>query len=49
VTGLPWIEVDFPADVERARKVILPEILRAEAASSAASIQDGRQPSAGSR
>jgi choline kinase len=24
VTGLPWIEIDFPADVERARAEILP-------------------------
>jgi choline kinase len=26
VSGLPWIEVDFPKDVERAIKEILPEI-----------------------
>jgi choline kinase len=26
VSGLPWIEVDFPEDVERAIKEILPEI-----------------------
>ena len=26
VTGLPWIEIDFPADVTRAREIILPQI-----------------------
>jgi choline kinase len=26
VTGIPWIEIDFPEDVERARTVILPKI-----------------------
>jgi choline kinase len=26
VTGLPWLEVDFPQDVERAIKQVLPEI-----------------------
>jgi choline kinase len=26
VTGLPWIEIDFPADVHRARGVILPRL-----------------------
>ncbi|MGC1951770.1 MAG: phosphocholine cytidylyltransferase family protein [Gammaproteobacteria bacterium] len=26
VTGLPWIEIDFPADVDRAREKILPHI-----------------------
>lgn len=26
VSGLPWIEIDFPEDVERARDVILPAI-----------------------
>jgi choline kinase len=26
VTGLPWIEIDFPADVERARQEILPRL-----------------------
>lgn len=29
ISGLPWIEIDFPEDVERARDVILPAI-RAE-------------------
>jgi choline kinase len=24
VTGLPWIEIDFPQDLEHAEKVILP-------------------------
>jgi choline kinase len=28
VTGLPWIELDFPEDIERARRVILPAILQ---------------------
>jgi choline kinase len=27
VTGLPWIEIDFPEDVERAETVILPQLL----------------------
>lgn len=27
VTGLPWIEIDFPADVERAEREILPALL----------------------
>jgi choline kinase len=26
VTGLPWIEIDFPEDVERARREVLPRI-----------------------
>src|SRR5690606_41792342 len=26
ITGLPWIEIDFPEDVERARREILPRI-----------------------
>ena len=26
VTGLPWIEIDFPEDVERAESVILPKL-----------------------
>ncbi len=26
VTGIPWIEIDFPEDIERARKEILPLI-----------------------
>lgn len=26
VTGLPWIEIDFPADVERAEREILPQL-----------------------
>ncbi len=30
VTGLPWIEIDFRADIERANREILPRILRAE-------------------
>ena len=27
VTGLPWIEIDFPEDVARARDEILPRLL----------------------
>ena len=27
VTGLPWIEIDFPEDVERAEQVILPRLV----------------------
>jgi len=26
ITGLPWIEIDFPEDVERARREILPRL-----------------------
>jgi choline kinase len=26
VTGLPWIEIDFPADIERARTEVLPRL-----------------------
>jgi choline kinase len=26
VTGIPWIEIDFPADIERARREILPRL-----------------------
>jgi choline kinase len=26
ITGLPWIEIDFPADVARARETVLPRI-----------------------
>ena len=26
VTGLPWVEIDFPQDIERAQKEILPQI-----------------------
>lgn len=28
IGGLPWIEIDFPADVERARREVWPAILR---------------------
>jgi choline kinase len=27
ITGLPWTEIDFPSDVERARLVILPKLI----------------------
>jgi len=27
VTGLPWIEIDFPADVERAAREVMPAIV----------------------
>jgi len=30
ITGLPWIEIDFAADIERANTEILPRILAAE-------------------
>jgi choline kinase len=30
VTGLPWIEIDFPDDVERAREEILPRLPESE-------------------
>lgn len=26
VTGLPWLEIDFPVDVERARDIVLPQL-----------------------
>jgi choline kinase len=26
VTGLPWTEIDFPEDLDRARSVILPAL-----------------------
>ncbi|MDT0635024.1 phosphocholine cytidylyltransferase family protein [Spectribacter hydrogenoxidans] len=32
ITGLPWIEIDFPADVERARQEILPALANADEA-----------------
>ncbi len=30
ITGLPWIEIDFAADIERANDEVLPRILAAE-------------------
>ena len=30
ITGMAWIEIDFAADVERARREILPHVLAAE-------------------
>ena len=27
ISGLPWIEIDFPADVERARRVVVPQLI----------------------
>lgn len=30
VTGLPWIEIDFPGDVERAESEVLPSLLAAD-------------------
>ena len=30
ITGTPWIEIDFAADIERANAEILPRILKAE-------------------
>jgi choline kinase len=35
ITGMPWIEIDFAADVERATCEILPRILAAEGSASA--------------
>ena len=26
VTGLPWVEIDFPEDLEKARSEILPRL-----------------------
>jgi choline kinase len=31
ITGIPWVEIDFAADIERARADVLPRILKAEA------------------
>lgn len=28
ITGLPWMEIDFPCDLERARREVLPEVDR---------------------
>jgi choline kinase len=30
VDGVPWIEIDFPADVEQAERIVLPAIERAD-------------------
>jgi choline kinase len=27
VTGAPWVEIDFPADVERAAREVLPQLV----------------------
>jgi choline kinase len=43
ITGMPWIEIDFAADVERARREILPRILAAEGRASAMT-QSGGNP-----
>lgn len=32
ITGLPWMEIDFPEDVKRAREEILPRLQHVEAA-----------------
>ncbi len=29
ITGLPWIEIDFPSDLLRAERTILPRLSRA--------------------
>ena len=26
ITGLPWIEIDFPKDLEKAKSIVLPKI-----------------------
>jgi len=36
ITGMPWIEIDFAADIERANSEVLPRILKAESDSCAA-------------
>ncbi len=36
ITGMPWIEIDFSADIERANAVVLPQIMKAEDARRAA-------------
>ena len=30
ITNIPWIEIDFAADIERANTVVLPQILAAK-------------------
>ena len=30
ITGIPWIEIDFPSDLEHARDVVLPQIERGD-------------------
>jgi choline kinase len=42
VTGYPWIEIDFPSDVLRAERDVLPKIKAAERAENSAAI--GRRP-----
>jgi choline kinase len=27
ISGLPWIEIDFPEDVQRAEAVVLPKLI----------------------
>jgi len=41
ITGLPWIEIDFAADIERARSEILPRILAAKDSAGAMMRRDG--------
>lgn len=36
ITGMPWIEIDFTADIERANSEILPRIMKTKSASGAA-------------
>jgi choline kinase len=31
ITGIPWIEIDFPDDIERARRTIIPNLTRLSA------------------
>ncbi len=35
ITGMPWIEIDFAADIERATREILPRVVAAEGRASA--------------
>ena len=48
VTGLPWIEIDFQADIEQANRKILPRILKAEHGREA-SLNNGEQDSGAKR
>ena len=41
ITGLPWIEIDFAADVARATSEILPRILTAEGGAGAMTVRGG--------
>ncbi|MDP7548498.1 MAG: hypothetical protein QGF20_14500, partial [Alphaproteobacteria bacterium] len=41
ITGVPWVEIDFAADIEHAKAEILPRILAAERNRRAAMMTNG--------